>query len=665
MHSLISKALAVVFPMRYGGLVVLALALLHPLRGAFELGPDMPVVAPLGEFKVLEDTDRDIPVPAVITGQLNADFQPLPSGRTSLGITDLPWWMRFEAVNHTEEPVEWVMNIPFSITDEVDFYVVTAGEEVASYELGDKRPLANRPLAGEGFAIPVTTPAGETTVVYVRLLNRLGDGLDLFAEVSSPQAYYQNQLKVWIFYGIVVGGIVILLLYNAVVYTVVRDENYLWYLLYLCCALTTFLSISGFVSHYLWTHEGTLTEFIPPLFSSLTFIFVLQFSRKFLETKQRVPRLDWLLRGLMVYFVLPPVAFLLGGSALAAKMIMVGCLGLSILPVISAYIWWEGHRAALIFTLGWGIWFVSIGMMAGRIMGLVPSNDFSLRIGWIGILGEAILFALALAYRIRRLQAEKAAAEERERAALLRSKEELEALVRERTKELSIMNSEKDKLFSIIAHDLRNPFNGVIGLAEALCVGIHDMSRTEVDSCLRDLHSSATHLYKLLENLLSWALLQRGGMTYKPEQVELDPLVEQCLAIYQQAAQQKQLSVRKNGAAGITVTADPRMLATVVRNLISNAIKYSHDGDIVSIETRQRNGSVEIIVRDEGVGIDGDSLDKLFVLGEKTSAPGTHDESGTGLGLQLCKELIDTHGGSLSVESRPGKGATFTVQLKR
>lgn len=635
---------------------------------AFRLSPGMPVESPLRFMSVREDPSGQLTFDEIRSDP--AAFQPLVKERTSLGITSSAWWLRFEATNPENVPVEWVFNVPFPLFDLVDVFVLEEGKDVRHFALGDKRPLASRPLVGEGFAVPIITDPGESTTVYLRLQSPLGDGLDAHFEVSSLTAYAERQLNVWMFLGIMLGGAGVLFLYNLVVCLVVRDRLYLWYLLYLFFGIWAFVAASGIGDRFIWSHRGTVSEMIPPLTSALAFLFVIQFSRSFLETRRVFPRIDWFLRVLMAYFLVPPLAFLGGESALAAKLIMSGCIALAMLPFLGVVAWLRGQKTALIFALAWGFWFACISPLSARMLGLLPTNDFTLRLGWIGILGEAILFALALAGRIRLLRMEKSAAEAREHDALRRSKEELEALVQERTQELAAgyeelrrLNREKDKLFSIVAHDLRNPFAGVINLADILSREIHNMPPQEVDEYLRHLRQSAETFHRLLENLLSWATLQLGGFKFSPETFELAPVADRCASLFAQSAHEKNVRIEIEGTEGLRVRADRQMLEMIIRNLLSNAIKYSHPGGRVLLAARRTDSGVEIAVSDEGVGMDSTTAASLFDFTERKSTPGTAGESGTGLGLQLCKELVEKHGGKITVESRPDEGTIFRFIL--
>lgn len=638
----------------------------------FELTHDMSATAPLANAQVMEDAGRKLNPKEIVAGSHDGLFMPISGGRTSMGITRSAWWVKFEARNSTTEPISWVFNMTYPLTDIVDIYHILDGKPNGVYELGDKRPYDDRMLPGEAFAAPLVTLPGQTSVVYARTVNRLGDGIDLYFEVSSPKVYAAKQNVISGFIGLFIGGSLLILFYNLIVYLVLRTRVYLWYVIYLSSALFTFITVSGAGNRLIWTHETLLSEAMPPLISSAAGILVVQFSRVFLETHIHVPRIDRVLIGAMGILVLPPLIFFAGDAVLAAHVVMGSLLLLVGLPILGGWMWWNGHRVARTFTLAWGVWFFAIIVLIGRFLGWIPTNDYTLRVAWLGILGEALLFALALADRIRILQSDKEAAEKGERTALMRSKEELENLVSARTTELEHQrdalrqsNLEKDKFFSIIAHDLRGPFNGFIGLSEVLKLQLHKMQKPAIAEYIQDLNKSATNLYKLLENLLSWSMLQQGQIKFAPETFDLAELVASNIELFEPMAAQKQLEISSNCPTQVLLDADRQMLDTVLRNLLNNAVKFSHTGGHIRLDIKAFKDNVELIVTDTGVGISENIKNRLFVLSEKASTMGTGGELGSGLGLQLCGELVGLHGGQISAESKIGEGARFRVVIPR
>ena len=232
--------------------------------------------------------------------------------------------------------------------------------------------------------------------------------------------------------------------------------------------------------------------------------------------------------------------------------------------------------------------------------------------------------------------------------------------------ELQRLVSEKDKFISILAHDLKNPFSGFLGLTEMLSTDYESFSTEEVREYHREMYASASQVYKLLENLLDWARLQRGAVEYIPRSLALQSVVEDISDLSGATAKQKHIRIRTEVPENLVVYADPHMLQTILRNLITNAIKFTHEHGSVEISaTEITDGKTLIEVSDDGIGMDRETIDAVFHHPETSavSARGTSDESGTGLGLIVTRELVELHGGSISAESTPGEGSTISFTL--
>jgi PAS domain S-box-containing protein len=232
--------------------------------------------------------------------------------------------------------------------------------------------------------------------------------------------------------------------------------------------------------------------------------------------------------------------------------------------------------------------------------------------------------------------------------------------------ELSKLNSEKDKLFSIIAHDLRSPFYGLLGLTEALDADNQTMSPTEIQKYSSLMHESVVTIYTLLENLLEWAQFQKGTIGFIPDDIFLVQLFAQSINSVSQRARHKGIEIINEISGSLQIFADDIMVNSVLRNLLSNAVKFTNRGGKITCKSRVTDdGLVEISVSDTGVGIPPTIKDRLFRLGEKVSTPGTENEPSTGLGLLLCKEFIEKHGGKIWVVSEKGTGSTFYFTLPK
>ncbi len=223
----------------------------------------------------------------------------------------------------------------------------------------------------------------------------------------------------------------------------------------------------------------------------------------------------------------------------------------------------------------------------------------------------------------------------------------------------------KDKFFSIIAHDLKNPFHSIMGLSELLKSDQASFSREKIKELHTHLYKVAHQGYQLLTNLLDWARAQTGRLDFRFESVKLYDLVEESFDLVSSTAQNKKIDMENLVEEDLLIWADRNTIKTVIRNLVSNAVKYTSSDGYVRVYTQQFNGWVEVFVEDNGVGISPENIDKLFRIDTNFTTKGTDEEGGTGLGLILCKEFVEKNGGQLSVDSVLGDGSTFSFKVKK
>lgn len=242
---------------------------------------------------------------------------------------------------------------------------------------------------------------------------------------------------------------------------------------------------------------------------------------------------------------------------------------------------------------------------------------------------------------------------------LTKSKIEIE----KQKKELEELNATKDKFFTIIAHDLKNPFNTVIGLTELLIERYNSYDHDKVLEFIGQVNKFSNNAYNLLEDLLQWAKSQTGRMEVKPEKIDLFELIIENKSLLEEKAAKKQIEVIVETIPGEYALIDRNMITTVIRNLLSNAIKFTPSGGKIVIQTRLSNGYYEVSVKDNGVGISNENLNQLFRIDSNLSTLGTDDEAGTGLGLIITKEFIDKNNGTINVLSEVGVGSNFTFKL--
>lgn len=230
--------------------------------------------------------------------------------------------------------------------------------------------------------------------------------------------------------------------------------------------------------------------------------------------------------------------------------------------------------------------------------------------------------------------------------------------------ELRELNAEKDKLFSIIAHDLRSPLSTLMQTTEILLEDYETMTEIEKISFLKNLNSSANNTFKLLENLLQWANIKRGVMPFDPIPIKLKDFLLHTSKMQADQARLKGIEVEFLMDDDVVVFVDPNMLQAILRNLLSNAVKFTErDGKIVIGAAVNENKSVEVFVKDNGIGMPVEMLGKLFKMGEKVGRKGTEGELSSGLGLLLVKDFVDKLGGDIEVKSEIGIGSEFRITL--
>jgi len=229
--------------------------------------------------------------------------------------------------------------------------------------------------------------------------------------------------------------------------------------------------------------------------------------------------------------------------------------------------------------------------------------------------------------------------------------------------ELRISNASKDKFFSIIAHDLKDPFNSLLGFSELLIDRIRNNNFEHVKKYASHINAVSKQSYSLLNNLLDWSLAKTGGMKFHLGKINLNELTNELINYFRNIAQNKKITFKTGINENLELLGDRNMLTTILRNLLSNAIKYTPQDGVITISASSGINEIIISIKDTGIGIEAEKLKKLFIIEETISTRGLNNEKGTGLGLLLCKDFVDKHQGKIWVESEVGKGSTFSFTV--
>jgi len=228
---------------------------------------------------------------------------------------------------------------------------------------------------------------------------------------------------------------------------------------------------------------------------------------------------------------------------------------------------------------------------------------------------------------------------------------------------LTESNNNKDKFFSIIAHDLRNPFQGFYKLTDYIHTEFHNLDRQELKEMIDDIFASAEKLNKLLENLLAWSRIQLGKITIRKETYSLRQIIDMDIRLFDDVAKAKSINILNNIDDDISIYTDLQMFNTVIRNLISNAVKFTNVFGKVVISAIVEDGMIKLNIADDGIGMSDDELKKIFCIDTQILKTGTAGESGTGLGMILTKELLDKLGYNIKIKSKVDSGTSFTIEI--
>ncbi len=245
-------------------------------------------------------------------------------------------------------------------------------------------------------------------------------------------------------------------------------------------------------------------------------------------------------------------------------------------------------------------------------------------------------------------------------------RKQAELIIKKQNVQLKELNSTKDKFFSIIAHDLRSPFQGFLGLTQLLADETSSFTLDELSTITKDIHKGANNLYNLLENLLTWSQIQKDTIDFSPSKIDILAAVKRNIEIVNQRAIQKGIKIVNNVSENQAIYADEKMIDAVLRNLLSNAVKFTNKGGEIIIASKENDENLlELNISDTGIGMSEELCDKLFKIDEKVGSRGTEGELSSGLGLLLCKEFISKNCGNIWVKSEENKGSTFHITLKK
>ncbi|NJN26006.1 MAG: GHKL domain-containing protein [Cyclobacteriaceae bacterium] len=472
-----------------------------------------------------------------------------------------------------------------------------------------------------------------------------------------------------------------MIIYNFFLFFSLKDYSYLYFALFISSLGFLFGLLKGIDMHLIFPQAEPFTQYIPTV-CSLSGVFIILFTSAFLNTRYKTPGLHiWLWALIALYGIIISIN-LAGVNHLSFLLFLYNSIFvLFFIFFVALKSWRGGYEPSKYFILAWSVFVVGFVLFLLRDSRLIAVNTIIGHVAQITSTLTVLFLSFALSKKIniyiekRNEAQELALATALENEKLVTNQNQLlEARVQQRTsdleqsiatlsrqsKDLHEANVFKNKVFSIISHDLKSPISTLAGLLKLMKIkSLDEMERTKVVESL-EIALKSTKI--LLDNILAWAN-KDDGKTEEMGEIDLCATVYEVLDLFRFQAEQKGILLINEIARGFHITANKNMLQLVLRNLVSNAIKFTPKNGQVCISMEQDYLDLLLTIKDTGIGMDKETSMGLFKTNRHTSTRGTENEKGTGLGLLLCKEFVDKYNGTLSVESQPGKGTSFTVRL--
>lgn len=581
----------------------------------------------------------------------------------NFGITQSKIWIVVKIDNKTQERLFLLQNN--ALIYYINVYTIDVFGKLSTQKSGCLRPYNTRTYNSTGF----TFDLGKQPKMLIIEASTAND-FYLPLSISSSNAIINEIHQKDVFDGFISGILLALALYNLFLFFSIREEEYL----YLCTILFLYfimvLRTSGLGFEYFWQDYPILNGGAGTLIN-LIMIAGSLFTIHFLQLKKQAPYFRYLFLFIIVAASILCVLNIITESPTYTKLTHLVLLVMMFSEmVIGCYIWFKGQPIALYYLVAF-----SCGNIAGYIssisrLGIIPFNFYTENSGKFGLVLLGVLMSNALSYKFNQHKREALEQAEENQRILQRQNSLLEQKVKERTQELSItnkalekVNQTKDRIFAIIGHDLRKPVLAFRGITEKVNYLLESKDFNRLYKLGDTIEKEAFSLHRLTDNLLNWALMQRDVMPYHPENIMLKNIIDEIFEIFENVADDKEISLYSTINRAITVIADANALHTIIRNLVDNAIKYTPQGGRIELSAEASDQYLKIKIKDNGIGMTPEQVDQLFVLEKDKSQKGTDGEKGTGLGLHLVEELVTLNKGYIKVHSQIGEGTTFIIHL--
>lgn len=590
---------------------------------------------------------------------------PFQSRVQNYGFDDAAHWFAFQIDNETKDE-DWLLEVAFAPLDKIDFFIQGDAGWIEK-SAGDLLPMGIRDVRHPHAVFLFSLPQGYTRTIYLRVKTTSSVQVPLI--LWKRDAFIATSNTVNIINGLFYGAMMIMVLYQLFVFLSTHDRITLYYVLTLVAMMHVVAFFQGYSFLYLYPEHPQLNHLMAIITGPLFLLFSTWLTRAFLNLKKNSPIMDKLLLINMELDILAAIMMIVFFGKISYRFhhyaIMLHC---AFALIAAGYCLYRNFRPALYYLLSWITLLIATLIFSMSNLGLFPAYLNTSSIGLIiGCLLQMLLISFALGNRwsimVRENQKSKELEVQRGQLEKERLEQEVQLRLEEinhKTQKLEEVNRIKDKLFSVVSHDIKGPLTS-LHLALALTKN-ETITQQEFQQLTHSLETKFTQTTEFIDNLLQWATLQIRGESFDPVKVDLQALIQQTIGLLDFELKKKNIEVENTIDDTWHAMADVNMVKSILRNLLTNAVKFTGNGGRVGIQATATTEFITIAIADTGIGIPEKNQPLIFSL-DIVTTPGTGQERGTGLGLLLCKEFVERNNGKIWFETEEGKGTTFYFTL--
>jgi len=638
--------------------MIMLLAWLPVVAGAVDFDENTRSLPLAQAVQVLEDPTGEATIDDVTTGALAGDFRHLQTASLNAGYSRSAFWLKvvlnYRPIDPDAVP-DWLLELAYPPMDHVDLYLPDeAGRLSMAWQTGDMLPFSSRQIKQNNYLFDLNVRANQPQTVYLRVASHGSIQAPLI--LWSSHAYIEDQPGRLYILGIIYGALAGMLAYNLFIFLSVRDPSYLYYILYITCFGLYQLSVNGAGIEFLWPDNPWWANVSTTFLIAAAILFASQFSRTLLQT----PRLGrWLDTPLVLMMICAGAIMALSLAAdyglalrLVTGLVLVFTLAVFFIGIAAGL---KGQRVARYFILAWSAFLLGGAINATMLLGFLPNTFLTMYASQIGSVIEVTLLSLALADRInsmREQQAQITAQASRDLALL--------------NQQLAISNRLKDEFLATLTHELRTPMNGVIGSLELMQM---DGTQEDIELYRQTASDSAQNMMGIVNGILTLTELQAGRVQARNEMFSLRHVLFQVRSSHEPQAREKGLtmSVDVDEAMPDSLMGDAAKLRQCMECLLDNAVKFTSAGTVKIRVSGQYSDAQHvrllIDVIDTGIGFSRLDEATLYQTFFQVDGSMTREYGGLGIGLAICRQLIELQGGRLSHQSEPGAGSQFRLSL--